>query len=133
MTTQPVLIAGRWREAHAAGTFQAENPRSAQPLADEYPISSWQDGDDALQAAHEAAAVLRKLPAERIAQFLESYANRIEQRKDELVAVAHLETGLGQIVTRVGCARRRKKRRLSQCSIESKPAVCSLPSRLRQE
>jgi len=63
MTTQPVLIAGQWREAHAAGTFQAENPRTAQPLADEYPISTWQDCDEALQAAYEAAEALRKLPA----------------------------------------------------------------------
>ena len=48
MSTQPVLIGGRWRPAQAAETFQAENPALAQPLPDEYPVSSWADCDEAL-------------------------------------------------------------------------------------
>ncbi len=44
MNPQPVLIAGKWRAAAASGTFRADNPTTTQPLADEYPISSWSDG-----------------------------------------------------------------------------------------
>ena len=45
MTIQNVLIAGRWRAANAAQTFRAENPRTKEPLPDEYPVSSWTDCD----------------------------------------------------------------------------------------
>ncbi|MES1213179.1 MAG: aldehyde dehydrogenase (NADP(+)) [Singulisphaera sp.] len=94
MAVQPVLIAGRWQTAHAAGTFQADNPTTAQPLPDVYPVSAWQDCEAALAAAVEAAAKLRRLPPARLAAFLERFAERIEGRADELVAMAHAETGL---------------------------------------
>lgn len=91
---RPVLIGGTWRAAQASGKFQAENPASKEVLPDEYPISSWQDCDEALDAAAIAAEALRRVPAEKIADFLERFAARIEQRKDELVDLAHRETGL---------------------------------------
>jgi alpha-ketoglutaric semialdehyde dehydrogenase len=94
MSAQKVLIAGRWRPSQATGTFRADNPTTKEPLPDEYPISSWQECDEALNAAVAAAAELRKLPGEKIAEFLEAFATRIEARKDELVAMAHAETGL---------------------------------------
>jgi NADP-dependent aldehyde dehydrogenase len=94
MSLQNVLIAGRWRAANSAGTFHAENPQTKQPLPDEYPISTWQDCDAALTAAATAAAEMRALPAEKLAAYLEAFAVHIEQRKDELVQMAHLETGL---------------------------------------
>ena len=91
---QSILIAGRWRAAKAEGTFQAENPAAAEPLADEYPISGWEDCDEALTAAAQAFEVMRRLPGERIAAFLEAFADRIEARKDEIVRMANLETAL---------------------------------------
>ena len=94
MSAQQVLIAGRWRPSQATGTFRADNPTTKEPLPDEYPISSWQECDEALNAAVAAAAELRKLPGEKIAEFLEAFATRLEARKDELVAMAHAETGL---------------------------------------
>ena len=71
MTVQPILIDGRWRQARAAATFRAENPATREPLPDEYPISTWDDCDEALAAADRAFAVLRTLPGERLAEFLE--------------------------------------------------------------
>lgn len=94
MSLQPVLIGGHWRAAEAAGTFRADNPATKQPLPDEYPVSTWQDCDEALSAAASATTVLRQLPGERLARFLEDFADRIEARKDELVAMAHAETAL---------------------------------------
>jgi len=94
MTIQNVLIAGRWRPAQASGTFRAENPATREPLPDEYPVSTWQDCDEALTAAVAALDELRRLPAERLATFLEAFAARIEARKDEIVRMAHLETAL---------------------------------------
>src|SRR4051794_31260932 len=94
MSLHPVLIAGQWRPAQSSGTFRSENPATGESLPGEYPTSTWADCDALLSAASEAAAVLRTTPAEKIAQFLTRYAERIEARKTELVETAHAETGL---------------------------------------
>ena len=54
MPLQNVLIAGRWRPADSTGTFRAENPATREPLDGEYPVSTWPDCDEALNAAAEA-------------------------------------------------------------------------------
>ncbi len=95
-TTQPVLIAGQWRDAANAGTFQATDPNSNQPIPREYPISDWADIDEALDAATAAAIELRRAPSAKIAEFLESFASKIEASRDELVDVAYTETGLAK-------------------------------------
>jgi NADP-dependent aldehyde dehydrogenase len=94
MTTQSVLIAGQWREADATEMFHAVNPSTREKLADAYPVSSWSDCNAALEASATAAVALRRLPAERIAKFLEVYADRIEARKDAIAEMANLETAL---------------------------------------
>src|SRR5688572_24473561 len=91
---QPVLIGGTWREARAASTFQAENPKTKEKLPDIYPVSTWADCDAALDAAAGAFEAMRTLPSERIARFLETFADRIEAKKNELVEMAHRETAL---------------------------------------
>jgi 2,5-dioxopentanoate dehydrogenase len=94
MTLQKVLIAGEWRDSNSTGSFQAENPAAKETLLDEYPVSSWNDCDAALDAAADAATVMRQLTGDQIAKFLEDYADRIEKRKDDLVAMANSETAL---------------------------------------
>lgn len=94
MTSEPVLLAGAWRESEKTGVFQSANPATGKTLPAHYPISSWADCETALAAAQEAFEVMRDLPGEQIAAFLEDYAARIETRADELVAMAHLETAL---------------------------------------
>jgi NADP-dependent aldehyde dehydrogenase len=91
-SVQPVLIAGKWRESKSSGTFQAVNPATRQPLPDSFPISTWEDCDAALDAAVEAFEVMRALPADRMAGFLEAYAERIDANADALAEIAHLET-----------------------------------------
>lgn len=94
MSLQQVLISGKWRAGRATGTFRVDNPRTKEALPDEYPVSSWTDCTEALDSASEAAEQLRTLPADQLAAFLERFAERIEARKDELVELAHAETGL---------------------------------------
>jgi NADP-dependent aldehyde dehydrogenase len=94
MTVQPVLINGQWRDAVATSTFRAENPATCEPLPDEYPVSSWKDCEAALEAATAAFEVMRGMPGDDMARFLEEYASRIEARKDELVEMGHAETAL---------------------------------------
>lgn len=91
---QPVLIDGAWIPARSLGGFQATDPSTRQTLPDVYPISDWSDVERALDAAAAIADELRRSPGSRLAAFLETYATKLEARKEELVAMAHAETGL---------------------------------------
>ncbi len=92
--TVPVLIAGQWRESRAAGSFQAENPSLGAPLPEVYPVSSREEVLEAIQAGSQAAEALWSVPGETIARFLEAFAAGIEARKEDLVELAHTESGL---------------------------------------
>lgn len=89
-----VLVDGEWRRSASLGSFRAIDPSTGEALPDEYPISGFEDVEAALRAA---AAVIDELPApdpNRLAGFLEGYASVLEARRDEAVALAHLETAL---------------------------------------
>ncbi|HWB12611.1 MAG TPA: aldehyde dehydrogenase (NADP(+)) [Pirellulales bacterium] len=90
---QSVLLAGRWQPAQATATFQSENPATKQPLEELYPISSWADCEQALEAAKGAAEKLRSTSPEIIGRFLQRYAERIEQRAPQICQTAQQETG----------------------------------------
>lgn len=94
MPQSNVLIAGSWRPADASGTFHARDPRTGEPLPNEYPTSRWSDCDAALDAAQDAAAALRSIEPAKIAAFLEGYATRIEARAEEITELASKETAL---------------------------------------
>ena len=94
MTPAAILVAGRWRPAAVADTFQALDPRCGAPHPTLWPVSAWSDADAALEAAGEAATALRQVSGAALARFLECYAGRLEARSAELVAVAQAETGL---------------------------------------
>ena len=95
MSLQPVLINGSWvTPEDPIDTFQATDPARKETLPEVYPVSRGEDVDLALQAAYEAAAVLRVTAVERIADFLEQFASNIEARAGDLVELAHLETAL---------------------------------------
>ncbi len=94
MSLQKILIAGTWRDANSTSTFQADNPATASALPDEYPVSAWEDCEEALVAANAAYKELRVMDGAKIADFLEAMADAIEARADELVEMANLETAL---------------------------------------
>lgn len=90
----PVLINGHWIPSNSSGTFHAVNPATCQPIEGEYPISSWAEIEAAINAAAAAATIVRSWPGERFAAFLERYAELIEGRAADLIAIANAETGL---------------------------------------
>lgn len=93
--TAPVLIAGQWRDARdPEGTFTATDPSTGQPLSEAYPISSEREIDEACEAGAAAVAAARALPdfTERIAAFLDGYADRIDAAADALCEMAARET-----------------------------------------
>lgn len=93
-SVQPVLLGGAWRASAGLETFTATNPRTTEPIPDRYPISPWPEIEAALQAADQAFRQLLTMPSETRARFLERYAERIEARRAELVAMAEAETAL---------------------------------------
>jgi alpha-ketoglutaric semialdehyde dehydrogenase len=94
MATEPVLIGGKWRPGKETGMIQAVNPANGEKLPHKYPISPWADCDAALSAAAVAAVEIASLSPSTIAQFLESYADRLAVHSDEICREANLETAL---------------------------------------
>lgn len=93
MEIQPVLINGQWISSTGSKTFQAVNPAKAETLEPLFPVSPWEEIVSAIEAASAASKEMRGWPGERFAAFLEAYANEIENRADDLVQAAQLETG----------------------------------------
>jgi 2,5-dioxopentanoate dehydrogenase len=90
----PILMDGEWRAADAGAHFQAENPATGETLPRAFPVSRWADVDRALNAAVKAASAMREVTPDRVATFLEAYADRIEASADAIIAAAHEEAGL---------------------------------------
>ncbi len=94
-TTQSVLVDGEWRPSRApVKTFTAVNPMTKTPLPDIYPVSTWEEVEEAVRAGAEAAVALRDVAPESIALFLEAFADGIEARTEAIVNMAHRETAL---------------------------------------
>jgi len=90
-----LLLGGRWcASADAAGAFRAEDPTRAEPIGPAFPISGAADLEAALAAASSVAAELAATPPARIADFLDRYAQAIDEDADTLVALAAEETAL---------------------------------------
>jgi len=125
---QTVLIGGNWRKAQAAGSFRAENPTTREPLPDEYPVSAWAACEGALNAAAAAAVALRGISGERLAEFLERYAARIEARSAELVEMAHLETALPKSPRLADVELPRTTNQLRQAAAAARDGSWSMPT-----
>src|SRR5665213_3847892 len=94
MNAQPVLINGQWKPSSGKKFFGAVNPRTTELLPEQYPVSPWSEVESVLQAAAKAAETVHNWSGLRFANFLDAYANLIEQNAPELVEIANLETGL---------------------------------------
>ncbi len=88
------IIAGEHSTVTNA-TFQAENPRTRQPLDTVFYNASADDINRALTHAVEAFAQTRNYPASKLANFLDTVADEIESLGDELITICDSETGLG--------------------------------------
>lgn len=95
MSVHPLLIKGEWRQADdPVDTFQTENPATGETLPGEYPVSRFEELEQMLKAGREAALALRSVSPDTRAEFLETFADNIESRADDLVEWAHRETAL---------------------------------------
>lgn len=96
MATEPVWIAGQWRQVDGQAAFQALDPSTGLPIESHFPISSWADCDLALDAAVDAFWELRQLGPNALSDFLLAYADAIDADAEGLVEIAHRETALAK-------------------------------------
>lgn len=95
MAAQSLLISGRWQPAiELLGQFRAEDPATGIAIGPEFPVNGAADVEAAITAAVAVADELARTPPERIADFLDAYADGIERDAEALVALAHAETAL---------------------------------------
>lgn len=125
---QQILIAGQWRDANSSGSFQASNPATREPLANEYPVSTWEDCDAALTAAAEATVGLRSISGGQIAEFLETYATEIENNADAIVDMAHAETAYPKPTRLAGGELPRTTDQLRQAANAARTGNWSVPT-----
>ena len=89
----PVLISGTWRQAEMIQYFSAINPMTKVQIDEFYPVSSKQDIFETIKSAAIASRELLNISPSKRADFLEKFADRIENRKEEIVKMANQETG----------------------------------------
>jgi alpha-ketoglutaric semialdehyde dehydrogenase len=80
--------------ASGGKTFFATNPASGEKLPTVFHEATTAEIDEALAQAEIAFEEFRQLPAERIAEFLDSIADEIVALGDQLIQRANLETAL---------------------------------------
>ena len=91
---ESILVAGKWQAADATSYFHAYDPATGEQLAERFPVSSWADCEQVLDAAQQAATELRTVPPAKIAGFLDAFADQIDANIDELAKLACSETAL---------------------------------------
>ncbi len=128
MSAHPVLIDGQWTASRGDKTFQAANPATRELLPDEFPVSPWEEIETALQAAAAASKEMRGWPGARFAAFLESYADQIEARADELATTANLETALPKDGRLAGVELPRTTNQLRQAAAAAREGSWALPT-----
>ena len=95
MSVHSLLKNGTWQQAeNPVDTFQTENPATGETLPGEYPVSRFGELEQMLEAGREAARALRSVSPDVRAEFLDTFADNIEARADDLVEWAHRETAL---------------------------------------
>ncbi len=95
MIHHPILVNGEWREASfPVSSFRAINPVTAKTLPDSFPVSSFLDLDEMLQAEENSHSALEALSFEQRSEFLTELAAKLQQNAEELCQTANAETGL---------------------------------------
>lgn len=90
--TGKLFINGQWQQG-GASTYHAVNPASGEPLEPAMSTAGESQVKEAVCAAAAAAPVLRKLPLEKRAAFLNACADEIMALGDELLERVTAETG----------------------------------------
>jgi acyl-CoA reductase-like NAD-dependent aldehyde dehydrogenase len=86
-------IAGEWVAASSAETYETRNPGRTGEVVGRYPLSSAQDVDRAVEAAHRALQQWRDVPAPERMEYVHGLIEIWRRRRDELAEAVTLEMG----------------------------------------
>lgn len=90
-----VLVDGSWSEPTTVhDSFQSFDPLNGEPSQGSYPVVDWEILEKMGVAAQSAVTGLEDVETERLARFLERYADLIEEHAQAICESASLETGL---------------------------------------
>jgi len=87
------LIGGKWRAASSRKTFENRNPADRDDLLGTFPASGKEDVSAAVEAARQAFATWRLVPAPRRAEILYRTGELLTQRKEEYARAMTREMG----------------------------------------
>ena len=86
-------IAGEWVPASSGETYETRNPGRTSEVVGRYPLSSAQDVDRAVEAAHRALQEWRDVPAPERMEYVHGLIEVWRRRRDELAEAVTLEMG----------------------------------------
>lgn len=89
---QSMYIGGEWVKARTGASLDAVNP-ATEELLGAVPDAGEADVDAAVRVAEEASEEWRGLPWQRRAKTLREFADRIDERRDELAELDTLDSG----------------------------------------
>ena len=87
------FIDGQWRAAKSQLTFENRNPAKRDDLIGLFPASAAQDVDAAVQAAKNAFASWRLMPAPKRGELLYRVGELLRKNKEELARIETREMG----------------------------------------
>lgn len=86
-------INGRWCAASSGKTQQRSNPADSSRIIGEYPVSDGIDAKSAVDAAHTALAMWKKVPGPKRALYLQEAVKNVRERVGEIACGLTLEQG----------------------------------------
>ena len=110
------FIDGQWLAAKSAKTFENRNPANRDDLIGLFPASAAEDVDAAVQAAKNAFASWRLVPAPKRGELLYRVGELLRKYKEELARVETREMGKvlketrGDVQEGIDCAFLRRRR-----------------------
>ena len=76
--TNPVLINGQWAASIGSQNFHAMNPSTREAIPREFPLSPWEEIDQALEAAAAVSRTMRNWPGKRFADFQRNFPSYLK-------------------------------------------------------
>jgi acyl-CoA reductase-like NAD-dependent aldehyde dehydrogenase len=86
-------IAGEWVAASSGETYETRNPGRTSEVVGRYPLSTAQDVNRAVEAAHRALQEWRDVPAPERMEYVHGLIEIWRRRRDELAEAVTLEVG----------------------------------------
>lgn len=87
------FIDGQWTEVGSAGTYETRDPGDTNRVVSRFPLSTVEQANQAVEAAHRALGEWRAVPAPERMEYVHALIEVWKRRRDELAEAVTLEMG----------------------------------------